>query len=304
MGGTMRAARKPPVAPKVLPSQKKSFKEWGITTTPQVWHVEPGPLKEKKVLYAGTAPAGLFRSEDNGRTWGPVKGLLTHPSRKNWMPGFGGMCLHSIQVDPHDPDRIVIAISSSGAFKTEDGGKKWTPINRAVARYAGAPKDKQVGTCVHKLLQHPTEPGRLYQQNHVGVYRSDDYGSNWYRIDPGLPYDFGFGLALNAHNPDTCYVTPLEPSGYSYRATPGALRVYGWKGPNRGWRAFSKGLPQRDAYLSVLREGMASDTLKPCGIYVGTGSGQIFHSADEGSTWEVLAHYLPPVQSVSAAVID
>lgn len=156
---------------------------------------------------------------------------------------------------------------------------------------------------MHKLLLHPAVPGRLYQQNHVGVYRSDDYGDTWYAIHKGLPTDYGFGLALHSHDPESCFVVPLEPEQYAYRATPGALRVFRRNGNGRGWQALGRGLPSSDAYMSVLREGLASDPLDPCGVYLGTGGGQVFHSPDEGRTWKALALYLPPVMSVSAAVV-
>ncbi|MCA9751363.1 MAG: exo-alpha-sialidase, partial [Gemmatimonadetes bacterium] len=160
-----------------------------------------------------------------------------------------------------------------------------------------------VGTCVHKMLVHPTKPGRLFQQNHVGVYRTDDHGDTWERIDKGLPWDFGFGLALNPHDPDACYVIPLEPEGYAFRATDGALAVYRPGKGGRGWKKLTKGLPQKNAHVSVLRQAMGSDALKPCGVYFGTGGGQVFVSADEGESWSAAAEYLPPVYSVSAAVV-
>lgn len=156
---------------------------------------------------------------------------------------------------------------------------------------------------MHKLLLHPAAPGRAYQQNHGGVYRSDDHGDTWYAIHQGLPQNYGFGLALDPHDADTCFVVPLEPKNYAFRATDGAFRVYRWKGGGRGWQGLTRGLPERGAYLNVLREGMASDLLKPCGVYVGTGTGQVFHSADAGRSWRTLAQYLPPVLSVSATVV-
>jgi len=297
-------AKKPPVPPKPLPAHEKFFKQWGISRAPRVWHIEPGRAKESGVLYAGTAPAGLFRSEDSGKTWEPVSGLNDHPTRKKWMPGAGGMCCHTIQLDPADPKRMYVAISAAGAFRTDDGGKTWKPINTAVAKYPGAPKDSEVGSCVHKLLLHPAVPGRAYQQNHVGVYRTDDHGETWNAIQMGLPTDYGFGLALDPNDPDTCYTVPLDPKdNYAYRATGGQFKVYRWNGPGKGWTGLSKGLPAEGAYLNVLREGMSSDSLDPCGLYVGTGTGQVFHSADAGRSWAPLALYLPPVLSVSAAVV-
>jgi hypothetical protein len=296
-------AKRPPVPPKLTTGQMKIARKYGCNTTTRLWHIEPGARNEPGVLYAGSAPAALFRSEDSGKSWEVVPGLLRHPSRKDWSPGFGGLGLHSIQVDPNNPQRMLIAISAAGAFRTENGGKTWTSINRAVARYVGAPKGSEVGSCVHKLLLQPGIPGRVYQQNHVGVYQSDDYGDTWFAIHKGLPFDFGFGLALNPNRPEQCYVVPLDPDGYSWRATPGALRVYGWNANKRKWTTFEKGLPGHGAHVNVLREGLSSDTLDPAGIYMGTGNGQVYCSADEGRSWGLAVENLPPVLSVSAAVV-
>ncbi len=302
-GDKLRASEHPPVAPDLNPKARKFARQYGLDMTKRLWLIEPGPAKEKKVLYAGTAPAGLFRSDDGGKGWEPVTAINRHSSRKDWSPGAGGQSLHSIQVDPHDPMRMYVAISAAGSFRTDDGGKRWRPINSAVAKYTGAPEETTVGTCVHKLLAHPTERGRLFQQNHVGVYRSDDHGDTWQRIDDGLPYDFGFGLALDRNDPDACYVIPLQPEGYAFRATDGALNVYRPRSNGRGWKKLSKGLPQKNAYVSVLRQAMTSDAYDPCGIYFGTGGGQVFASADAGASWSAISEYLPPVNSVSAAVV-
>lgn len=302
-GDKLTACEHPPTVPDLNETAQKFADEYGLDKTKRLWLIEPGPAKEKKVLYAGTAPAGLFRSEDRGKSWEPVAGINDHATRKDWSPGAGGQSLHSIQVDPHDSNRMYVAISAAGSFRTDDGGTNWKPINSTVAEYVGAPEETTVGTCVHKLLAHPKESGRLYQQNHVGVYRSDDHGDTWMRIDEGLPYDFGFGLALNPHDPDVCYVIPLEPEGYAFRATDGALSVYRRGRKGRGWKKLTKGLPQKNAYVSVLRQAMCSDRLDPCGIYFGTGGGHVFASADEGASWELAAEYLPPVYSVSAAIV-
>jgi len=302
-GDKLKPAERPPAAPELNPKAKKFAKQYGLDMTKRVWLIEPGPAKEKKVLYCGTAPAGLFRSEDVGKSWEPVPSINEHRTRKDWDPGAGGQSLHSIQIDPHDANRMYVAISAAGSFRTDDGGQRWKPINTSVAKYVGAPKEETVGTCVHKLRVHPTEPGRLFQQNHVGVYRSNDHGDTWNRIDKGLPYDFGFGLALNPNDPDVCYVIPLEPEGYAFRATDGALSVYR-SGKNGGkWTKLSKGLPQKNAHVSVLRQAMSNDSMKPCGVYFGTGGGHVFVSADEGDSWSVAAEYLPPVYSVTAAVV-
>ena len=196
-----------------------------------------------------------------------------------------------------------VAISAAGSFRTDDGGATWKPVNDCVASYVGAPKESEVSSCVHKLLAHPTAPGVLFQQNHVGVYRSTDHGDGWTRIDGGLPYDFGFGLALDASDPDTCFVIPLEPVDYSFRATDGALAVYQY-GRRGKWRKRAKGLPARNAHVSVLRQAMTSDALDPCGVYFGTQGGTLFASGDAGESWAVAAQYLPSIYSVTAAVVE
>lgn len=302
-GDKLKPAKTPPATPELNAKAKKFAKQYGLDMAKRVWLIEPGHAKEKKVLYAGTAPAGLFRSENGGQSWEPVEGINRHSTKKDWSPGAGGQSMHSIQVDPHDPNRIYVAISAAGSFRTDDGGKKWKPINTSVAKYVGAPEETTVGTCVHKLRVHPTEPGRLFQQNHVGVYRSDDHGDTWNRIDKGLPWDFGFGLALNPNDPDACYVIPLEPEGYAFRATDGALAVFRPGANGKGWRKLTKGLPQKHAHISVLRQAMGNDLLKPCGVYFGTGNGQVFVSGDEGESWTAAAEYLPPVYSITAAVV-
>ena len=298
------AAKKPPVPPKLTPGQAKFIKKWNLPSDPRIWHIEPGRPSEKGVLYAGTAPAALFRTDDDGKTWTEVKGLSKHPTRNKWTPGAGGLCLHSIQLDPRDPKRMFVGISSAGVFRTEDAGKSWKAVNKGITGYEGGVlKENAIGTCVHKMLLHPA--GRLYQQNHIGVYRSDNKGDTWDRIDKGLPYEFGFGLALNPADAETCYVTPLEPEGGMYRATSGKLRVYRLRGSNGSpsWEELGNGLPSEAAYVSVLREGMSQDSLDPVGVYVGTGTGQVYASPDGGASWRAIAMHLPPVLSVSAAVV-
>lgn len=304
-GLKFEAAKKPPAPPKLLPGQAKFVKKWGIPAAPRIWHIEPGRPSEKGVLYAGSAPAALFKTEDDGNTWKEVKGLSKHPTRKNWTPGAGGLCLHSIQLDPKDSKRMYVGISSAGVFRSDNDGASWKPINRGITSFEGKILTDGIGTCVHKLLAHPGKTGRLYQQNHVGVYRTDNHGDSWDRIDKGLPYEFGFGLALNPADPETCFVTPLEPQGGMYRATAGKFRVYRLRGSNGApaWDELGNGLPSEGAFLSVLREGMANDALQPAGVYVGAGSGTVFHSADAGASWRTIAANLPPILSVSAAVV-
>ena len=210
------------------------------------------------------------------------------------------MCLHSIQIDPFEPHRMTVAISAAGAFRTQDGGKTWAPANQGVTLFPGPGTKAGVGTCVHKLLAHPSQPGRMFQQNHYGVYRSDDHGGSWTAIHKGLPTDFGFGLALDPNDPDACFTAPLVPEEYQWRATRDGLKVWRWNG--KRWTALDRGLPAR-AFVSVLREGLSSDTLDPCGVYVGTSSGHVFASRDGGRRWSEIAAFLPHVLSVEAVVV-
>lgn len=287
--------------PEYRPSELKMIKEYGISVERKIWHIEPGHPSEPEVLYAGTAPAALFKTTNRGKTWTEVTGLTNHHTRDQWGPGAGGMCLHTIQIDPRDPKTMYVAISAVGTFRTTDGGKKWTAINEGITRFPGAPVE-EVGTCVHKLQLHPEMPDRLYQQNHFGVYRSDDRGDFWHRIDTnGLPNEFGFGCVVHPRDPERCYVIPLVPEGGMYRATVAALIVYESRKGGKSWVARKKGLPQKDAYASVLRDAFATDNCDPCGLYFGTDGGHVFASNDEGASWTALASFLPQVKSVTAA---
>ncbi|HEX9416904.1 MAG TPA: sialidase family protein [Gaiellaceae bacterium] len=262
------------------------------------WHVEPGRDSEPGRLWLGAAPGVLFRSDDFGESWEVNQGLLEDPTRERWQPGAGGMCTHSIQLDPADDKRMYIGISAAGVFRSEDGGESWTPANKGTAADF-APDDQfpEVGQCVHKLLLHPGKDGRLWQQNHCGVYRSDDRGENWERLEGnGLPSGFGFPLALDHREPDTALVVP--EIGAENRVTPdGRLGVYRTKDGGKSWELASNGLPDQ-AWASVMREGMASDRLDPPGIYFGTQSGSIFVSPNAGDEWIEAAGQLPPVLSV------
>lgn len=255
-------------------------------------------------LYAGVEPAGLFRSDDRGETWTHVAGLRDHPSRPEWQPGAGGLCLHSIAVHPNDAERMWVAASAVGTFETTDGGRTWETRNKGVrADFIPGPAP-DFGQCVHKLALHPDRPDVLYQQNHCGVYRSDNGGREWTEITPGLPSQFGFPLAIHPHDPSTIYVIPHSEPDAGRHMIDGHAAV--WSSRDRGdsWRRLDNGLPRDDAYLTVLREGMAMDTLDPAGVYFGTENGQVFGSADEGAQWQLIADFLPPVWSVEAAVVD
>ena len=264
-----------------------------------LWHLRPGPDAEPGTLWLGGDPGVLFRSVDGGATWELNRGLFEHPTRERWQPGAGGMCTHSIQLDPSDPQRLYVGISAAGTFRTDDGGETWAPLNKNVAADF-MPDDPypEVGQCVHKLLVHPAKPERLWQQNHCGVYRSDDRGENWERLDGnGLPSDFGFGLALDPHDPDVAYVTPEE--GADNRVTcDGRLGVYRTSDAGATWELSSNGLPEQ-AWVAVLREAMSWDA--EGGVYLGTQSGSVFSSPDGGRNWSEAVRYLPPVLSVETA---
>ena len=262
----------------------------------KTWHVEPGPASAPDTVYVGGDPAVLLRSDDRGVTWEPVRGIVEHPTRERWEPGAGGLTCHSIQIDPTDDARMYVGISAAGVFRSDDGGETWEPKNKGTAADFMPDKYPEVGQCVHKLLVHPARPDRLWQQNHCGVYRSDDRGESWERLDGnGLPSDFGFGLALDARDPDVAYVIPEE--GAENRVTSdGRLGVYRTDDAGATWSLDADGLPER-AWVAVLREGMAYDD---AGVYFGTQSGSVFARGPDGA-WIEAARHLPPVLSVEAA---
>ncbi|MDA0733157.1 MAG: exo-alpha-sialidase [Chloroflexi bacterium] len=279
-------------------------------TVKRLWHIEPGRDAEPGVLYAGAEPASLFKSEDSGNTWHEIAGISQHPTREQWQPGLGGLCLHSIVVDPADSARMWVGASAVGVFGTTDAGESWTPLNKGVrADFNPGDRFPELGVCPHKVLSPRSSPGLLYQQNHCGVFRSDNGGAEWQDMTEGLPSRFGFVLGLHSQDPATIYVLPEDQAlgedvgGGQRYVTDAKFRVYRSRNAGQDWEPLSKGLPHQNAYLHSLREGMATDSLDPCGIYIGTTTGQIFYSRDNGDKWELLVDYLPPINSVDCAVV-
>jgi photosystem II stability/assembly factor-like uncharacterized protein len=267
----------------------------------RVWHLEPSPI-DRDTVYAGVEDAALFKSTDGGASWKELSGLRKHGSGAQWQPGAGGMCLHTIVLDPSNPDRIVIAISAAGAFRSEDGGATWTPINKGL-RSGGIPdEDAEVGHCVHRIAMHPSNPQRLFMQKHWDVMRSDDGGDHWYEVSGNLPTDFGFPIQVHAHEPDTIYVVPIT-SDHLHYPPDGMLRVYRSRSGGNEWEALGRGLPERDCYVNVLRDAMAVDTLDSCGVYFGTTGGQVYVSSDSGDSWMPIVHDLPAVMSVEVQTL-
>jgi BNR/Asp-box repeat len=266
----------------------------------KTWHVEPGREDEPGRLWLGGAPGVLFRSDDNGSTWEVVESVLRHPTRDRWNPGAGGMCCHSIQLDPSEKERMYIGISAAGVFRSDDGGESWTPSNRGTAADFMPDPFPDVGQCVHKMLLHPALPDRLWQQNHCGVYRSDDRGQEWERLEGnGLPSGFGFPLALDPRDPDVAYVVP-QVSGENRVTTNGRLGVYRTNDGGTTWELKSNGLPN-PAWSSIMREGFSFDRLDAYGVYLGTQSGSIYVSTDEGETWSEAVSDLPTILSIEAS---
>ncbi len=275
------------------------FREGSGLAVTRIWNIEPGPEDEPDAIYAGVEPAALFRSDDRGETWRDFDSLNYHPTRKDWQPGNGGLCLHSVLVDPRDPRHLMIGISAVGAFETRDGGQTWTTENKGVRAEFMPNTYPDWGQCVHKLAWDASADGSIFQQNHCGMYHRGPDGGAWTEVSKGLPSDFGFPIAAHPHRKHTAFVVPLV--GAENRVFPkGQMAV--WKTTNAGasWRRSTKGLPD-DAYMGVLREGMAVDARDPLGVYVGTNTGQLFTSRDEGATWKMLADFLPPILSVSVA---
>jgi photosystem II stability/assembly factor-like uncharacterized protein len=267
----------------------------------RVWHLEPSPA-DPDLVYAGVEDAALFRTTDGGKSWQELAGLRGHDSGPKWQPGAGGMCLHTILLDPRDPGRIYVAISAAGAFRSDDGGSTWRPINRGLTSQYIPDPTAEVGHCVHRIAMHPSRPQTLFMQKHWDVMRSDDGGASWHEVSGNLPSDFGFAMAVHAHEPETVYVVPIKSDSEHYPPE-GKLRVYRSRKGGDDWEALTSGLPQKDCYVNVLRDAMAVDSLDPCGIYFGTTGGQVYASPDGGDHWEPIVRDLPPVLSVEVQTL-
>ncbi len=267
----------------------------------RVWHLEPS-LTDPDTVYAGVEDAALFRSTDGGKSWNELPGLRGHGTGPKWQPGAGGMCLHTIILDPSDPGRIYIAISAAGAFRTDDGGKTWKPINQGLhSQYIPDP-NAEVGHCVHHIAMNPTRPGVLFMQKHWDVMRSDNAGDSWQEVSGNLPTDFGFVIDVHAHEPETIYVVPIKSDGEHFPPD-GKLRVYRSRTGGNEWEALTKGLPQNDCYVNVLRDAMAVDSLDSCGVYFGTTGGQVYASSDAGDSWAPIVRDLPAVLSIEVQTL-
>jgi len=267
----------------------------------RVWHLEPS-LTCPNTLYAGIEDAALFRSADGGQTWNELAGLRTHGTGPAWQPGAGGMCLHTILLDPQNPARLYIAISAAGAFRSDDAGQSWKPINKGLhSKYIPDPT-AEVGHCVHHMALHPSRPDTLFMQKHWDVMRTDDAGEHWRRISGNLPTDFGFVIDVHAHEPETLYVVPIK-SDSEHFPLDGKLTVFRSRSGGDDWEPLTAGLPQANCYVNVLRDAMAVDRLEDCGVYFGTTGGQVYASPDSGDTWSAIVRDLPPVLSVEVQTL-
>jgi photosystem II stability/assembly factor-like uncharacterized protein len=267
----------------------------------RVWHLEPS-LSDPDTVYAGVEDAALFRSTDGGQTWQELPGLRNHGSGPQWQPGAGGMCLHTILLDPSHSERMFIAISAAGAFRSDDAGKTWRPINRGLRSEQIPDPTAEVGHCVHRIAMHRSRPGVLFMQKHWDVMRSDNGGESWTEVSGNLPTDFGFPIDVHAHEPETIYVVPIK-SDSEHFPPDGKLRVYRSRTGGNEWEALTNGLPQHDCYVNVLRDAMAVDALDECGVYFGTTGGQVYASADAGDSWTPIVRDLPPVLSVEVQTL-
>ena len=268
----------------------------------RVWHLEPS-LTDPDTVYAGVEDAAIFRTTDGGATWTEMAGLRNHSTGNKWQPGAGGMCLHTILLDPQNPARMWVAISAAGAFRSDDGGCTWKPITKGLhSQYIPDPT-AEIGHCVHRIASHRSKPDVLFMQKHWDVMRSDDAGDNWYEISGNLPTDFGFVIDVNTNQPETVYVVPIKSDGEHYPPE-GKLRVYRSRSGGNEWEPLTKGLPQQDCYVNVLRDAMAVDSLDKCGVYFGTTGGQVYSSADGGDSWNAIVHDLPAVLSVEVQTLS
>ncbi len=267
----------------------------------RVWHLEPS-LTDVDTVYAGVEDAAIFKSTDGGQRWHELAGLREHTTGSTWQPGAGGLCLHTILLDQTNPQRIFVAISAAGAFRTDDGGDSWKPINQGLRSDYIPDETAEVGHCVHRIAQHPARPNTLFMQKHWDVMRSDNAGDTWHEVSGNLPSDFGFPIHVHSHEPDTVYVVPIKSDSEHYPPE-GKLRVYRSRTGGNEWEALTNGLPQENCFVNVLRDGMAVDTLDSCGIYFGTTGGQVYASPDGGDSWAAIVRDLPPVVSVEVQTL-
>jgi photosystem II stability/assembly factor-like uncharacterized protein len=267
----------------------------------RVWHLEPS-LTDPDTVYAGVEDAAIFRTTDGAKNWQELSGLRGHGTGPKWQPGAGGMCLHTILLDPSNPERMFIAISAAGAFRTDDGGNTWRPINKGLKSQYIPDPNAEIGFCVHRLAMNRSRPNVLFMQLHWNVMRSDNAGDSWQKVSGNLPTDFGFPIEVHAHEPNTVYVVPIKSDSLHYPPD-GKLRVYRSRTGGDEWEALTNGLPQRDCYVNVLRDAMAVDSLDSCGVYFGTSGGQVYASADAGDHWAPIVRDLPPVVSVEVQTL-
>ncbi|HEY7498999.1 MAG TPA: hypothetical protein VH740_10815 [Vicinamibacterales bacterium] len=268
----------------------------------RVWHLEPS-LTDPDTVHAGVEDAAMFRTTDGGQTWHELPGLRNHGSGKHWQPGAGGLCLHTILPDPKNARRMFIAISAAGAFRTDDGGDTWQPINRGLKSEGIPNPTAEVGHCVHRIAMHRSRPNVLFMQKHWDVLRSDDGGDSWREVSGNLPTDFGFVIDVHAHEPETIYVVPIKSDSEHYPPD-GKLRVYRSRSGGNEWEPMTNGLPQQNCFVNVLRDAMSVDALDPCGVYFGTTGGQVYASADGGETWTAAVRDLPAVLSVEVQTLS
>ena len=268
----------------------------------RVWHLEPA-LKDPDTVYAGIQDAAMFKTTDGGQSWRELTGLRNHPSAPAWQPGAGGMCLHTVLLDPKNPGRIYIAISAAGVFRSDNDGETWRPMNRGLVSEQIPNPTAEVGHCVHRIAMHPSRPNVLFMQKHWDVMRSDDAGESWKDVGGNLPTDFGFPIDVHAHEPNTVYVVPIKSDSEHYLPD-GKLRVYRSRTGGHEWEPLTKGLPQSHCYVNVLRDAMAVDALDPCGVYFGTTGGQVYASANAGDSWTPIVRDLPSVVSVEVQTLS